>query len=166
MMTPKDLQSRLPWRSPRPSGIGGHLPVAAIVLALAMVFVVLVSGGAQACRDNALVGAGTAVVAETQAVEKMERKVLHAIPRGVDLRRTHEIRATGTEGNALDCCGTPHVSGSGCSGANCVSCSAAAVPTAIAAYVPGTASGCRGGPLERAAALSPASLFRPPRLDV
>lgn len=166
MMMQKDLQSRLPRVSPYLSGVGGRLSVAAIVLALAMVLVVLVSGGALACQSNAPVVAATAVVSETQAVEQIEESVLYAVPGSGELRRTHDIRAPGKEGNALGCCGRLHAPGTGCSGASCTSCFTATVPTAVAAHVSATTSGCLWVRVASAASLSPASLFRPPRLDV
>ncbi len=166
MMTPKNLQSRLPWKSRHPSGIGGRQSAIAFVLALAMgILIVLGADEAPACRDSTVQGTITAVE-EMQTVAKIATRVIRAVPPGMDLQKAHEISDTGTEGNALGCCGTLHASGSGCSGANCASCSAAAVPTAIAAYVPGATSGCPWSRGTSVAALSPASLFRPPRLDV
>lgn len=165
-MIPTDLQFRLRRGFLRQSGIGGPVSFAAVVLALAMVLVVLVSNGAQACQSNAQVGAGGIVAAETQAVELFERSVVHAVPRGVDLRRTHEIRVPRTEGNVLGCCGTMHAPGTGCPGGSCASCVTAITPADAAAYVPLLTARCLWGDVASAAAREPASLFRPPRLDV
>ena len=165
-MTVQDAQFRLPWTPPPPRGVGAHRSISATFLALGMaIIVMLVAGETQACRDSTVQGAITAIE-EMLPVVKITTSVIHTIPPGMDLRRAHKIRATGTEGNVLGCCGTPHASGSGCSGANCTSCFTATVPTAIAAYIPGMTAGCRWVHVTRAAALSPASPFRPPRLDV